>query len=396
MKKNVKYAIFIMAAGILMGLLWGVKEKSVLEEENRIARNAYGEGTREVEMEVRGDTFETRIVCAVDERQYTVTEIEKMWPQFVEELEKSVIGENASAEEIAGGLHYADMLDGYPFELTYESEPADILGRDGSREAVLEQEEIVGITVTAEYGEMCYVHSFFVKLLPESIKTEEEWKAHLEEVMQQMQQKNITSSFFTLPKEVDGEVLYWSEPKDYRGWVILLCSSAVSIVFLFSDRFQKKEDEKKRREEITDSYPAFALRYAMLVSAGLTLRQAMQRIAGGERAAGKALYQEIARGMNELETGVSEGMVYENIGKRCDTTQMRKFGTLLASNLRKGQEGLGKLLREEAMNAMAERREAIRKKGETAGTKLLFPMLLLLLIVFVVIMVPAFSSFTIS
>jgi len=73
---------------------------------------------------------------------------------------------------------------------------------------------------------------------------------------------------------------------------------------------------------------------------------------------------------------------------------MRKFGTLLASNLRKGQEGLSALLREEASIAMAQRREIIRKKGETAGTKLLFPMLLLLLIVFVVIMVPAFSSFT--
>lgn len=395
MKKNVKYAILVMAAGILMGLLWGAKEKSVLEE-NRIERNTYGEGAREVEMEVRGDMFETRITCTVDERQYSVAEIEEMWPLFVEELEKSVIGENVSAEEITGGLYYADMLEGYPFELTYQSEPAGILGRDGSREAVLEKEEIVGITVTAEYGEMCYVHSFFVKLLPESIETQEAWRTHIEEEMQLLQQKSVTSSFFTLPQEVDGEVLHWSEPKDYKGWLILLCSSVVSIIFLFSDRFQKKEDEKKRREEITDSYPAFALRYAMLVSAGLTLRQAMQRIAGGERAAGKALYREIARGMNELETGVSEGMVYENIGKRCDTTQMRKFGTLLASNLRKGQDGLGKLLREEAMNAMAERRETIRKKGETAGTKLLFPMLLLLLIVFVVIMVPAFSSFTIS
>lgn len=395
MKKNVKYAILVMAAGILMGLLWGAKEKSVLEE-NRIARNSYGEGAREVEMEVRGDMFETRITCTVDERQYSVAEIEEMWPLFVEELEKSVIGENVSAEEITGGLYYADMLEGYPFELTYQSEPAGILGRDGRREAVLEKEEIVGITVTAEYGEMCYVHSFFVKLLPESIETQEAWRTHIEEEMQLLQQKSVTSSFFTLPQEVDGEVLHWSEPKDYKGWLILLCSSVVSIIFLFSDRFQKKEDEKKRREEITDSYPAFALRYAMLVSAGLTLRQAMQRIAGGERAAGKALYREIARGMNELETGVSEGMVYENIGKRCDTTQMRKFGTLLASNLRKGQDGLGKLLREEAMNAMAERRETIRKKGETAGTKLLFPMLLLLLIVFVVIMVPAFSSFTIS
>ena len=131
----------------------------------------------------------------------------------------------------------------------------------------------------------------------------------------------------------------------------------------------------------------------MLVSAGLTLRQALLKIAQGADAQ-KPLYQEIIRGVHELEAGISEGNVYENIGRRCNTPQMRKFGTLLASNLRKGQEGLSALLREEASIAMAQRREIIRKKGETAGTKLLFPMLLLLLIVFVVIMVPAFSSFT--
>ena len=40
-------------------------------------------------------------------------------------------------------------------------------------------------------------------------------------------------------------------------------------------------------------------------------------------------------------------------------------------------------------------KETVKKQGETAGTKLLFPMLILLLIVMVIIMVPAFSTFNI-
>jgi len=59
-------------------------------------------------------------------------------------------------------------------------------------------------------------------------------------------------------------------------------------------------------------------------------------------------------------------------------------------NLQKGAKGALQLLEQEAMTAFAERKEAAKRKGEEAGTKLLLPMFGLLGIVLVIVMVPAF------
>ena len=58
--------------------------------------------------------------------------------------------------------------------------------------------------------------------------------------------------------------------------------------------------------------------------------------------------------------------------------------------------GLGTILeslREESRKANEEKRNLVKRKGEEAGTKLLFPMILLLGIVMVLILVPAVFTF---
>ena len=70
-----------------------------------------------------------------------------------------------------------------------------------------------------------------------------------------------------------------------------------------------------------------------------------------------------------------------------------RLGTVLSQNLRKGTKGLNTMLEQEAAASFTERKNTARKLGEKAGTKLLFPMLLMLGIVLVILMVPAFLSF---
>jgi hypothetical protein len=66
---------------------------------------------------------------------------------------------------------------------------------------------------------------------------------------------------------------------------------------------------------------------------------------------------------------------------------------LCSQNLRQGAKGLLAQLEVEAEEAYVYRMAAARKKGEEAMTKLLFPLMLLLLITMAVILVPAFLSF---
>ena len=71
----------------------------------------------------------------------------------------------------------------------------------------------------------------------------------------------------------------------------------------------------------------------------------------------------------------------------------KTLSTLLIQNLQKGSRYLSDLLEKESVEAWEERKRKARVLGDTAATKLLFPMVLMLMVVMAVIMLPAFLSF---
>lgn len=70
-----------------------------------------------------------------------------------------------------------------------------------------------------------------------------------------------------------------------------------------------------------------------------------------------------------------------------------KLAALLQQNLKKGSKGLGKMLEEEVEDAFDLRKNLAIQQGEEAGTKLLLPMTIMLLVVMMIVMVPALMSF---
>ena len=124
----------------------------------------------------------------------------------------------------------------------------------------------------------------------------------------------------------------------------------------------------------------------------MTIRKAWFKIAGeyekdqkekeqiSAKACGrKKAYEEMVNVMYKISGGASEGECYEEYGIRCNLSEYRKFGMMLSQNLRKGTRGLTELLEREAA-------------GEEAGTKLMIPLFLMLIIVFAIVIVPAFFS----
>ena len=97
--------------------------------------------------------------------------------------------------------------------------------------------------------------------------------------------------------------------------------------------------------------------------------------------------------VHRMKSGVSESEAYLDFGKRCAVKRYKKLGALLSQNIRKGSSGMLPELEREVKEAFEERKAAARKAGETAGTRLLLPMMLMLAVVMLIIMVPAFMSF---
>ncbi len=399
MTTNQKRGILVIVLGIgiaIVSLLFPIG--GYVDGENRIERNEYGEGEIAVSLVVDSSYGENEIVYNVPERIYTSEEIEEILPEFIENLELIVLGNNESAEQISADMNLVEEIEDYPFVITWSVDKREYIGTDGKIKEEITEAIPVTFTAEIEYEDYCYEHTFSVVLVPGSLSSPEYWMNALETALENAQEYSRQDVFLTLPEEVKGETVIWKEKRTSRGIKIAALCGVAGIFLFFADAIEKKENDKKRLREMRKEYPEFALKCAMLIGSGMTLRQAFERIAKSylsTRKCTKVLYEEVLIGVRELQSGESERKVYERFGKRCGIRETERFGNMMSRNLRKGSEGLKDALRDEAMEAMEMHKEMIRRQGETAGTKLLFPMLILLLIVMVIIMVPAFSTFNI-
>lgn len=174
----------------------------------------------------------------------------------------------------------------------------------------------------------------------------------------------------------------------------------VAITALLFARKKSAMDKalKLREKQMRMDYPQIVSKLTMLFSAGLTIREAWGKVVTAyitQREDGYPMhyaYEEMLMTYRELQGGMSEGEAYNRFGRRCKLAGYMKLSALLVQNLKKGNKGLSQLLAYEGVQAMEERKSLAKKLGEEAATKLLLPMLLMLSIVIVVLIVPAFMT----
>lgn len=400
MTTNRKRAFTALAVGILIAVASLITSavKDAGREQNRFERNEFGEGDKDITVTAVSDLGEEEILYSLGERQLTEEEVQAMLPQFLSTVEMAVLGKNISSDRVNKPLYFPEEVQGYPFTLYWSWEPRNYLDSQGNIKEEIREETCVMLTVDIEYGDFMYSHTFPVVLVPQSHTPAEAWRKKLEDALFQADASSLADKYITLPDEVDGQVVHWKTRSESKGIKIAAFCVLAALVFFFADSVEEKERARRRLQHIRKEYPEFVLKCSMLIGSGMTLRQVFERLAKAyvkDKRKESPLYEELLIGVRELENGVAEREVYERFGKRCGIRETQKFGNIMSRNLRKGSEGLKGALREEAAEAMELHKEQIKKQGETAGTKLLFPMLILLLIVMVLIMVPAFGTFSI-
>ena len=173
---------------------------------------------------------------------------------------------------------------------------------------------------------------------------------------------------------------------------ISVLTALVLIVMTAREEQQKKV---KRYEELMLDYPGLILKFSLLVQAGMTVRNAFRKIAvdykKGKRK--KLVYEEIVMACHEMESGIPELETYRRFGERCGHVKYKTFSTLLIQNLQKGSRQMSELLEKESVEAWDDRKRKAKVMGEAAATRLLFPMILMLMVVMAIIMLPAVLSF---
>ena len=203
-----------------------------------------------------------------------------------------------------------------------------------------------------------------------------------------------------LPIQVGTEPIIWKEiVEDSSGYFLMLVLLAAGAICWGRGRELDHKLLVRRRELLLD-YPEIVNKLALYMGAGMTIRNAFLKMGGDykkqKEERRRYVYEEILMTCHELQGGRSETEAYDHFGKRCQVQPYIRLSALLSQNIRKGSNDLLKMLRQEADNAFAERKNLAKKLGEEAGTKLLLPMMMMLCVVMVIIMIPAYFSFTLN
>ena len=161
-----------------------------------------------------------------------------------------------------------------------------------------------------------------------------------------------------------------------------------------ADLDERKKKEKEA-EKLSELYAAFAEKLKLYLMSGLTMKNAFFAITKDYEKEGDPGYDLLLKHLrtacNRFQNNVREETVYTEWGDAC-MGPYKRLSFLLGVNLKQGSGRLLSLLDEEVQRALSERRERARKKGDEAGVKLLFPMILMLIVVMMLIMLPAYLT----
>lgn len=372
-----------------------------LEEKTHLTRNEWGEGSYFITLRARIRDAESEIRYLVKERVFTEQETEVLYGKMLQELQTSILGLNDSLQAVTRDLNLVSKLPGFPFTITWKSSDYSKVRTDGKvfLEEVKPEGEEIRLTAVIAYEDYRWEEIFLVRLYPEKMSAQEVLEQSLFEAVEANDSHFFEEGSFLLPDRIGGEEVHWSEKKNAGGLMPLLLSGILAVLVTFGMERSLMNKNQKRKEEILSDYPEFVTRLRLYMGAGLTIRNAFLRIGKDYRQEKKRtgrreyLYEEVLIAGYQLLNGRSEEEVYREWGRRCETMCCRKLGFLLTSCLRQGNERILQQLDGEVSLAWEERKAKARKKGEEAGMKMLFPMLLLLLMVMFLILLPAFGGF---
>ena len=393
----------VLAAGSLAAAcvhaynIWGNSHTALTE----IARADRSGTEQNVILEAQAGDKKADISLTIAPQRYSREELAEMSGRMWDELEGRIRGKNASLDYVTEDLYFPQRVEGYPFFLQWYAEYGKPVRSDGHVDGEIAPQGTISeirVQIRADSGDYEEEHCFSVHVFP-SQESDAFWK-RLENRMKEMEQESREGKIYRLPGQFeDRELLFYAKREDRSGALFILSIAGAAAVLLG----EKREKEKRERERISkmmSEYPEMVYRMAMLTGAGMSISGALRKIAG-EYAAGKKekrdgekiLFAELLVTCREMEAGVPEAAAYQNMGIRCGLPCVAKFTALLHRYTRSGASGLKQALYEETEAALRERKECARRMGEEAGTKLLLPMTMMLIVVMAMIMMPAFTAF---
>ncbi|MCR5771778.1 MAG: type II secretion system F family protein [Butyrivibrio sp.] len=403
--KKIGLSIIVIAAGCIMAIFIALSsnKEQILDSSTGLSRSDYGGATTSqslVAVDDQGQEIGTYNIT-VDARKYTDEELTSLQAELASKMEKIILSNNKSLDEVHSDLNLVSSVEGYPFKIQWTTDQYKVLGFTGK----VKNEEVpdAGITVNlkAKYTaqDLTFEQKFSVCVYPKILTDKQARDAYMNELIEGENKSSETSTYQTLPDSFDDQNITWKKEIQDSSSLLMIMVLIIGVLLYYIKDEQLKTSIKDREEEMIRDYSQIISKLVLYLGAGMTLRSIFEKLCVDYEQNLKAgmpkryAYEEIRVMVNELRAGESEARAYEMFGLRCRSQPYTRLVNLLTQNLRKGNSSLLMLLKQEAAKASEERLNIARKAGEKVTTKLLAPMMMMLGIVMIIIMYPAFTSF---
>ena len=364
-----------------------------------ITRPEYGELSKDYELDVKNASGESETVSlSVDSKKYSQDEIYKLFDENYENVLKEMLNKNVSQDEIKEPLK---LISSYSiFNISWKIEDTKIIDFSGNiyNENIDKEGLITYITAIFDLEDTKKEYEIGLRIIPPTLEKDKSLEEKIQESLESL--NSIYDAKVKLPTKIDDSKIVFKIPVEKVGFTYLILGLILSVVIFFGFDKDLENKIKKREDQMMLDYSDIVSKLTLLMGAGLNISVAWERIVKDYERKVKPskkrfAFEEMKLANTKIKSGVSETTAYLEFGKRCGLSCYLKLAGLLEQNLKKGTKELRLLLEGEVREAFNNRKGLAKIKGEEASTKLLFPMIIMLGIVIVIIVVPAFLSMNI-
>lgn len=392
--EKLSLSLMVLGISLIIGLGLSIMEKKTEKEQmNTLIRDQSNTNSYNI-IAKKANGEEETISIDVKKRKMTKEQIYKELEKSFRGIEQEVLGAN-TAEHVNSPLNFISKYGKNNINVAWQISDSNVIDYNGKISDNVEKEgSLVYLTAILQLEGESLEHQFSVMVFPPANKE------NLQEQLQDyVDSNNVYDSQVNLPEEINGEkIAYRKEvPRDSIRLGLMGMTAAIAIFFLKDNELKKKVN--KRNKQLMKDYPEIVSKILLYYGAGLSLKSTLEKITNQYKEKKKKdknlfrhAYEELEIALIKMNSGISEIRAINEYGTRCGLHSYMKLSGIIEQNLKRGSMELTYALKSEVENAISERRGAALKAGGEISTKLLGPMIVMLIISMAIIMIPAFMS----
>ena len=393
-----KKQVLCVAVGILLGVGGFAWQHGGASLCTSLEREDYGGDPVVYDLSVEGlEQGTVPVQIQVPPRRYTEQEAAEIFAKVKAGILEEILGENPSLQEVRHDLILPTEKPG-GIRIAWRSSEPEVLDEDGTILAGWESDSGTQVTLQAEITDGFYRDEMEVSAIvyPPEKSEAEQLASQLAKQVEQEAAKQPGAVQVALPREFEGRTLRFRKETGTEYLPFPVLGVVLAMFFHWQTKNTEMEARKKREKQLQYDYADLVYQLMVFTGAGLTVSRAWKQIVGNyEKRLGnrtsqpRAVYEEMEIALGEMENGRPESQAVSRFGERCHLNEYRRLSSILGQNRHTGMKNLQELLAQEMDTAWEQQKQAAKRLGEEAGTKLLLPLFLMLLVVMVLVMVPA-------